>query len=146
MGHTLISPNGRLSLVIVHSSPLGRHIHLPQTTCVKMYMDRWGKPTSGCGLGQVLERGCVHAYFSGHEHVNQFCMHGDTASFVCGSVADPRFYRGCDEQRKRMMDWVDTEGKVGFVAVTITPMEMIVRFVTAPSCEVVQTVRVPRRK
>lgn len=107
------------------------------------FMDWRGTPTSGCGLGKVLERGRVHAYFGGHEHVNQFRMHGDIASFVCGSVADPRFYRGCDEERKRTMDWVDTEGKVGFVAVTITPTEMIVRFVTAPSCEIVQTVRVP---
>jgi hypothetical protein len=113
----------------------------------------------------------VHAYFSGHEHVNQFHQNGSVASFVCGSVAAPGFYGG--KHPDIDLDWMDIEPAntarkgirpdqpAGFTKTTVTADEMVVEFIRvschaaysmrkAPTdsdvkCHVVKTVIVKRR-
>jgi hypothetical protein len=107
---------------------------------------------AGYGLQRVLNEGAAQAYFSGHEHVNQYHRAGKLDSFVCGGVSKQGFYGGKHPDIE--LDWMDASFQPAFVAVTVSVDEMITQFVqvtrnpkhaeTAIVCKVVRTVHTPR--
>lgn len=98
------------------------------------WKDRYGESNTakGYGLGEVLMRNKVQAYFSGHEHCFQSTFSGGVGHFVCGAsgAERARLYGGEDmSERPDHPQWVDRQFHSGFVEASVNATSMMVSFI-----------------
>eukprot|EP01038_Epipyxis_sp_PR26KG_P008714 gene8714-11775_t len=93
----------------------------------------------GFGMEDIFVEGGVDAYICGHEHVFQHHIARGINHFVAGAAGYTNtFYGGSDKYNN--IDWVDSNETDGFLAITVSEDEMIVKFIKTEDQQVLREV------
>ena len=94
------------------------------------FIDENGIELDGFGLEDVLVRGGVTAYITGHEHKLQYHQCRGVNYFVAGASGyENNFYGGSD--MSNTIDWIDNSKSSGFLSVKVNYEMITFSFVTS---------------
>eukprot|EP01038_Epipyxis_sp_PR26KG_P010456 gene10456-14044_t len=104
-----------------YSKPTNRFFSINQNTV----------EVPGFGLEEILVKGKVDAYFTGHEHHFQHHQSQGVHHFIAGAAGynvGDRLYGGPDPNND--INWVDDTNTDGFLAITVNTDTMVVKYIS----------------